>query len=480
MANKTADCDRARCAWGSDRGSTCSTDAGNPHYLACPAPDAGCYARADAPCGASACDTTPCALANHGVPRPERKITFVNRTARPQTLFYTAGGRGNSSKTIATLAAKGDRGDSFTQVFSHKPHKAGALEFGDLQANTKTIRDRTFTYYTLPRNMGLNFGLYPPDEPGVVQNTTLFEIFFNGDGGAHDEYDISAIPPGSCAAHLQSKNADGSPNAVYGYADNLPFKAAGSPHCLGGNCGTGLGTTALCPPVTDPATGKTLTVRPPAITTSGAPGARPLYGCGTDASVVGTCCATPDNGVNPLSVCKKPDGKDIMSCCPHVCAMPDGADAADPAVRDAVHRCAHLQSMAKNANLPTPVKGWRGTGYYTGIQVVATMPEGSPVPAGCAPRSCVAPGNDPTKAGMAASCQGYLWPYDDAHALAKCDASPDYTVTFFEAGDPPPTPGEDHGMTPGQIAAISIGCAAAVAGSIAAYLTYGKRARAST
>lgn len=66
--------------------------------------------------------------------------------------------------------------------------------------NKATNTTSNKTCYELKGGNGINFGAYPTD--GDVASMTLLEVDMGGNYGQADWYDLSAIPPGSCASHM--------------------------------------------------------------------------------------------------------------------------------------------------------------------------------------------------------------------------------------------------------------------------------------
>lgn len=271
------------------------------------------------------------------------------------------------------------------------------------------------TYYYLPAG-GIVFWAMPDD--GDFANTTLFEINFGANGGVGDVYDLSAIPPGSCAGHIKSTEND------LGYADHLPYKDPKDPTmswaCLklpdGGvdpkTCGDGQGWK-VCPAVK--VDGGTLTT-----TALTAVKGTTKSGCGVPGE---KCCGYPAEA----GVACSPTTE--TSCCPQVCAVMPNEDATDPKVRSRVYRCAHLQGVA-TAIKPAPGKvAPRQTGYWKSMKIEPVWLPGQTQDSSCQTKTCNVPtGTDISQIGT--TCQGYLWPYDDATALVNCNAIPDYKVTL--------------------------------------------------
>jgi hypothetical protein len=267
------------------------------------------------------------------------------------------------------------------------------------------------TYYK--SGTGINFRAFPDDQD--LSNSTLFEVNFGAYEGLSDVYDLSAIPPSSCAGHMQSTDND------YGYADHLPYKdpnnASQNWGCLKnpqtglpdpGTCGDGLGYR-LCPAVAA-STGVAATVKPP----TAQQGVN--YGCGVPGE---KCC-----------------GATSTPCCPSVCAVTGTDNPTDPAVRNKVHNCAYRQSAAVATNLGLKTKIGttpRQTGFWKGMKVELVWPVGQSSGSGCRNIVCKAGGTEsaPDISNMAATCtDGYLWPYDDNVATVTCQAAPDYKITF--------------------------------------------------
>ena len=259
--------------------------------------------------------------------------------------------------------------------------------------NASLVYNDAGGYYWLPAG-GIALWAMPDD--GDTADTTLFEVNFGAFGGTADSYDISAIPPGSCSGHVQAPSND------LGYADHLPRKNPADPTqswaCLrltdGGpnpaTCGDGLGRL-LCPAIVSDAgygTIKPLTA---------------VKGTNTGCGVPGETCYYQDGGVS--------DG----GCCPDICAVAQSQDATDPTVRSQIYQCAHAQGLLTGTG--------RRTGYWTSMRVDPVLD------GGCRMLQCLVPdGGNASRIGR--TCDGYLWPYDDAEAAATCSATPDYRVTF--------------------------------------------------
>ena len=201
----------------------------------------------------------------------------------------------------------------------------------------------------------------------------------------------------------------------------------------GTNCGTGTGAgpVLVCPPNTvEPAVYQVMVQAPPAeavclacdsatntckvdvdYVTVG-PGDLP-YGTikpltavpkkNTGCGVPGETCYFQDGGIS--------DG----GCCPNICAVAQDQNATDPTVRTEIYECAHAQGLLTGTG--------RRTGYWTSMRVDPVLD------GGCRMLRCIVPdGGDASTIGQ--TCEGYLFPYDDAEAAATCGATPDYRVTF--------------------------------------------------
>lgn len=350
----------------------------------------GCYPTIQAAksgCAKDWCWFGPCSVTSTS---PTRTLTFVNKCSEAFPVYQ------DDTAIVSNLPNDG------------QPHAHPV----SLQAKTNAWG---FTYYT--SGTGLNFRALPDD--GDLSNSTLFELNLGAYAGTSDVYDVSAIPPSSCAAHMQTTD----PN--YGYADHLPFKDANDPSqswaCLetpDGDlvCGDGLGWK-LCPKVTA-ATGRAGTVQPP----QAAKGPPLVLGCG----VAGEQCC--DVSSTPGTCKPAPSG---TTCCPQVCAVTGNQDPTATKVRNQVHNCAYEQSklVAKALSMKLPNGNTpRQTGFWKAMKV-----ELSTTGPGCQDLVCAAGGTEsaPTFGDMAVTCaDGYLWPYDDSAALVTCKAAPEYTVTF--------------------------------------------------
>lgn len=289
------------------------------------------------------------------------------------------------------------------------------------------------TYYY--SGAGINFRALPPDLD--LSNSTLFEVNFGAYAGAADVYDVSAIPPGSCAAH----NLPSEPN--YGYADHLPYKDPNDPAqnwaCLPladtgkpdpKTCGDGLGWM-LCPAVSG------VTTAPLTASKTGGPGGGVRYGSG----VPGEQCCAKDSDPGK---CKTP--AQPTTCIPAVCAFNTGDDPTSAVVRNRLRSCSYQQGVAaakQNGTLvgpPNKLTPPRQTGFWVPVKAEPVWdlqsPPLTPNPA-CKSLTCSdGSGSDPF-ADMATTCaDGYLWPYDDHAALITCAAAPDYRVIFCPAEAP--------------------------------------------
>lgn len=361
--------------------------------------DGGCYTSSNvSSCKGTACNFGTCPNAPGFVApdqRPSRTVTFVNQCDAAIDIYFTGAGQGNKPTKLLTVA-KG----------ASTPHTV------TLNKGTNSISGKTF--YELPGGAGINFGAYPSD--GDVASMTLFEINMGGNQGQADWYDLSAIPPGSCASHMNAAITNYA--AGLGYADHLPFKdisdpsqnwdclqdAAGDP--IAGTCGDGLGGF-LCPKVK-----------------GSVEAMKAVKGTNRGWGVPGEkCCAEPGTGQQSGVDC--PKAKEGATCIPQVCAMADGDDPLSNTVRQKVYDCALAQAKAVAATKTDPP---RATGFSYPMKVEATWTGTPPDFAStCTTKSCT---TDSSGLPTAATCDAYLWPYDDEAATVICDATPDYKVTL--------------------------------------------------
>jgi hypothetical protein len=368
----------------------------------------GCYAdssSAQQGCPNDWCYFGPCVITSL---RPSRTIVFVNQCDEAFPVYQ------NNTTMIVTKEQFPAKGGLYVYTF-------------DLTAVPSSWG---VTYYqTGPTGAGINFAALPTDQD--LSNSTLFEPNFGAYDGQSDVYDLSAIPPSSCAGHMQTSDND------YGYADHLPYIDPSNTKlnwaCLVNpttgqlSCGDGLGWY-LCPAVTGTST-VAATVQPPTAQNGGS--GNITYGCGVSGT---TCCAS----TSPTGTC---DTTSVTSCCPNVCAVTGTEDPTAPSVRNLVHNCAYQQSLtvAQNNGMKTKIGTTpRQTGFWKAMLVEPVWPAGQQPGAGCLTIYCGAGGTekDPTFETMAQTCAaGYLWPYDDAAATVTCNGAPDYKVTFC------PTPG---------------------------------------
>ncbi|MEM9291069.1 MAG: hypothetical protein AAGD01_05265 [Acidobacteriota bacterium] len=385
-----ADCTPAQCqAMGT---AACGTAA--PY--ACLS-NKGCYNTGNvSTCPGTACNFDSCPNSPGFVApdqRSSRTVTFDNQCTEDIEIYYTAAGVGAKPTPLFTVDAS--KSKSYTV---------------QLTKGTNSVSGKTF--YEMTGGNGVNFGAYPGG--GDVADMTLFEINMGGNQGQADWYDLSAIPPGSCASHMNSAVTNYAQGL--GYADHLPFKnindssqnwdclqdGAGNP--IPGTCGDGLGGS-LCPQVT-----------------GSVQAMKAEKGVNRGWGVTGEkCCGPLQPGQKAGVDCPTPPAGE--TCVPWVCAMADGDDPTSNTVRQAVYECATNQSIAVNGQPSTAAPG-----FSYPLKVEATWSGSAPpFASSCEVRSCTTgDGTVPT----AADCDAYLWPYDDEVATVICYATPDYKVTL--------------------------------------------------
>lgn len=345
-------------------------------------------------CDGDTCDTSKCPWQPGVLPpqRAHRTITFINKCKETLKILLTGPkGSGFNLKEIATV------------------HHGKSVDYKmKLNEYKNSFKEKYYSFNSA------NFRPKPKD--GDTANSTLFEITFGAYGGKSDNYDISTIPSASCASHLNTKADNFIKSGRYnslGFADHLPKKSSKDSswaclHLPGSgkdilDCGDGQ-ANSTCPEVKD-TDGTILTQTAMTAKKDPTTGFASNLGCGVDGE---TCSG----------------GK--KSCCPQVCAMKDGDNPKDTAVRNRVHKCAYYQTKKVN-------KKSRASGFYKSIKVEYVFPKGQSVGAGCQVRTCI--GADPKKdfsafMNMGKTCQGYLWPFDDAYADVNCAGTPDYRVTY--------------------------------------------------